>query len=92
MTVDKRSAKSKTSVRARPYDSRPSLTNEDDESHRKTAETAQLVNKDELEQVVNSRIDPATTLRHEHLPIIGSNRLGVSLSAELHLVFGEALK
>lgn len=48
---------------------------EDDESHREAAETAQLFDEDELGQVMDGRVDPSTTLGQQDAPLIGRNGL-----------------
>lgn len=46
------------------YDGREQIQ-EDDESHTEAAETAELLQGNQFDEVVHGRIDPAATLRHE---------------------------
>jgi len=67
-------------------------TDEDDEAHREAAEAAHAVDEEELEQVVDGRVDPATALRHEDLPVVGRDRLRLGEARELELVLRKVLE
>jgi hypothetical protein len=56
-----------------------------DEAHRETEDTAKIRNDNQLEQVVNGRVDPSTTLRKEDRERVGNDRLTHRLRAEHHL-------
>ena len=64
----------------------------DDKPHRETTETTQLIQKHQLSQVVNRRVDPTTTLRQENLPIIWGDRVCVGIANELRLVHREVFE
>ncbi|KAL0769411.1 hypothetical protein CaCOL14_008719 [Colletotrichum acutatum] len=59
---------------------------EDNKTHGETAETAELGHGDELHEVVDGRVDPATSLREEDGPGIGRNGVGVGAVGILCLV------
>lgn len=67
-------------------------TDEDNETHREAAEAAESVDEEELEEVVDGRVDPAATLRHEDLPVVGRDRLRLGVARELELVLREVLE
>jgi hypothetical protein len=71
---------------------RTGRTDENDEAHREAEETTETVDEEELEEVVNGRIDPATTLRHENLEIVGGDGLSLGEAGELELVLWEVLE
>ena len=66
--------------------------NHNDEAHGETAETAKLVQENKLAQVVHSGVDPATTLRKQNLPVVGSHRIRVRIANELRLEQREVLE
>ena len=65
---------------------------EDNETHGETAETAKLVQEDELGQVVHRRVDPTPTLRQQNLPVIGGDGVRMCIPNELRLEVGEVLE
>lgn len=67
-------------------------TNEDDEAHREAAETAHAIDLQQFDEVVDRRVDPAATLRHQDLPLVRSDRLGLGVTRELGLVLREVLE
>ncbi len=56
---------------------------EDEESHREAAETKQLRKENELAQVMDSRVDPPTTLRQQHPPRLRGDRMRQGIRIEL---------
>ncbi len=73
-------------------DHRRQEIDEDDESHRKAAETAELIEEDELRQVVDSRVDPSSPLGQENAPLIGGDGEGMRVSDEFGLVSREVFE
>ena len=73
-------------------DDRGQEVDEDDEPHREAAESAELVDEDELGQVVDGRVDPSSSLREQHAPLVRSDRLCERGSDERRLVLGEVLE
>lgn len=70
----------------------PVLTDEDDETHREATETTKTVDEQEFDKVVDRRVDPSTTLRHENFPFVRCDSLGLGVSSELELVLREVLQ
>ena len=64
----------------------------DYKSHGETTETAELVQKHEFTKVVYGRVDPTPTLRQQDLPVVGRDRVRVSVPHELSLVVREVLQ
>lgn len=64
----------------------------DEEAHRKAAEATHVGEEHELGEVVHGRVDPATTLRQENAPRVGSYRHSLSFGEELGLKVGEVLE
>jgi hypothetical protein len=56
---------------------------EDDESHRETAETAKVLKEDKFGQVVDSRVNPSTSLGEQNAPGVRSSRKSVRIRDEL---------
>ena len=63
-----------------------------DEAHREAAETTEPVEEHQLAEIVNCRVDPATTLREKHLPVVGRDRIGMRISDELRLEVRKVLE
>jgi hypothetical protein len=57
--------------------------NEHNEPHTETAETTKLLELHELDQVVDGRVNPSSTLRQENTPRFGSSRLTLGIGNEL---------
>ena len=66
--------------------------NHNHETHREAAETAKLVQEDKFSKIVDSRIDPTTTLWQQNLPIIWSDRVRMSIPNELSLEVGKVFQ
>lgn len=66
--------------------------NEDKESHGETAESKQLRKEDQFAKVMDGRVDPATTLREQHPPRLGSDRVGYCIWSELRTEGREVLE
>src|SRR5690606_21529996 len=64
----------------------------DDEAHRETAETAELVHGDKFNKVVHRRVDPSSSLGQEHLPGVGSDSPCVRVKNVLGLVLAVILE
>ena len=73
-------------------DDRRQQINEDNESHRETAETTKPVQENKLAQVMHRRVDPTATLGQQNLPLIRSRRERLRISHELRLVVREMLQ
>lgn len=56
-----------------------------EETHREQTETAKLGQESQLDQIVDSRVNPATTLRQQHAKAIWSNSMCNGVRGELHL-------
>ena len=65
--------------------------NHDDETHRETTETTELIEEDEFAEVVYCRVDPTPTLREQNLPVIWGDGVGVRIADELRLEVREVL-
>ena len=65
---------------------------EDEEAHRETAETAELIEEDKFAQVVHGRVDPTTTLGEQNPPVIGGYSERVSVADELSLEIREVFE
>lgn len=57
--------------------------NEHDESHTEAAEATQVLEEHKLSQVVDSRVNPTTSLGHENLPCFWSSCAGICIWNEL---------
>ena len=57
--------------------------NHDDETHRETTEAKKFRQEHKLTKIVYSRIDPATTLREQHAPRLGSDGVRDGIRREL---------
>ena len=66
--------------------------NEYNESHRETTETTESVKEDKFSKIVNSRVDPTTTLREQYAPGLGSDGVGDGRSEELRAERREVLQ
>lgn len=64
----------------------------DDKLHREAECTAQVTDQHELEQVVNGRIDPSSSLREQDSETFRHDRLAYGLRAEHHLSLRERLE
>lgn len=60
--------------------------------HREAEGPAEVADEEELEEVVNGRVDPSSTLREEDAERVGDDGLADSLRAEHHLALGEGLE
>jgi hypothetical protein len=65
--------------------------NEHNESHTETAETTELLKLHELDQVMDGRVNPSSTLRQKNTPRFGSSRLTLGIGNELVGHLGEIL-
>ena len=72
-------------------DSREQI-NHDDETHRETAETTELLQEDEFTEIVHRRVDPTPTLGQQDLPVVGSNGVRMGITDELGLEVREVLQ
>ena len=63
-----------------------------DHERGRLTETAHVGQEHEFSQIVDSRVDPTTTLRDEDAPAIRSNRHGEGVGRELGLVAWEVLE
>ena len=57
----------------------------DNETHRETAEATEPVKEYQLAEVVYCRVDPATTLRQQHLPVVRCDSESMRITNELSL-------
>lgn len=57
----------------------------DDEAHREAAHAAHAIDPEQLDQVVNGRIDPSAALRDENAPVVRRERLCFRFFAQLEL-------
>jgi hypothetical protein len=66
-------------------------TKEYDKSHREATESTHSIDEEKFGKIMYSRINPSTTLRHQHFPIIRSDSLSGGLFTERHLEIREVL-
>jgi len=64
---------------------------EHNESHGEETESAQFLKKEQFEQVVNGRVDPATPLGEQNTPGFGGSSVRKSIRDELVAHVGEVL-
>ncbi len=57
--------------------------NHDDETHRETAETTEPVEEHQFAEIMYCGVDPATTLREKHLPVVRRDGVGMCISDKL---------
>ena len=64
----------------------------DHETHGETTESTKLLQENEFPKIMHRRVNPAPTLRKQHLPVIRSNSIRMSVPNELCLETGEMLE
>lgn len=64
---------------------------EKDIPERKETKSTELWNKNELQKIVHSRVDPSSSLRKQYFPALGCIRLALSLGCKDSLVAGKVL-
>jgi hypothetical protein len=69
----------------------PKQIEEDNESHRKETESTHFRNGQEFKEVMNSRIDPSSTLRQENCPTRRRDGVSDSIGRKFHLESGKVL-